>query len=127
QSCAFVKKRGDSVLRLVWNGDLRLINGGPKPSSCRRWFFTINGLECSEPKTIDTVIHVRTSITNVHRTAYVEGYCRDIPAGHLNVAWNIGDCISQGHNVGDSYTGWSATVRIIVEEVDVEDADTVIV
>ena len=30
QSCDFVKKRGDTVLRVVWNGDLRLIDTGPK-------------------------------------------------------------------------------------------------
>jgi len=49
------------------------------------------------------------------------------------VAWNVGDCISDSlykketYNIGDSYTGWVATVRIIVEEIGVDHADTVIV
>lgn len=68
--CAFVKKRDDTVLRVVWNGGLRLTHTGPKGSSCRRWFFSINGQECSEPKTIDAMLTVRTRGTNVHRPAY---------------------------------------------------------
>ena len=58
----------------------------------------------------------------------VEGYCRGIAAGNVNVAWNIGDCTNNGRdNVGDSWTGWGTTVRIIVEELYVEDADNVII
>ena len=69
QSCDFVKKLDDTVLRVLWNGDLRL-HTGPKSGSARRWFFTINGKECSEPRTIDTQLHVRDSANNVHRPAY---------------------------------------------------------
>ncbi|KAI0226053.1 hypothetical protein LSAT2_023251 [Lamellibrachia satsuma] len=108
-SCEFVKKRDDTVLRVVFNGDLRLIHKGNKYASCRRWFFTINGQEC------------------------MEGYCRGVAAGDVRVAWNIGDCVNgegwdqSNYNTGDSYAGWVATVRIIVEEVGVEDADNAIV
>ena len=70
QSCDFVKKRDDTVLRIVWNGNLRLIDRGPKSGSAHRWFFTINGKECSVPKTIDTQLYVRDSDTNNHRPAY---------------------------------------------------------
>ena len=61
-------------------------------------------------------------------TVSVEGYCRGIAAGDVNVAWNVGDIPTgqSGYNIGDSYTGWEATVRIIVEEVDVDSADIVI-
>ena len=63
----------------------------------------------------------------------MEGYCRGVAAGDVRVAWNTGDCVDgegwdqSKYNIGDSYTGWVATVRIIVEEVSVEEADTVIV
>ena len=70
QSCDFVKKRDDTVLRVVWNGDLRLINTGPKGGSARRWFFTINGQECKDPTTIDTQLHTADRTSNVHRPAY---------------------------------------------------------
>ncbi|KAK2167001.1 hypothetical protein NP493_1290g02029 [Ridgeia piscesae] len=132
-SCDFVKNRDDTVLRVVWNGNLRLIHTGPKDGSARRWFFTINGKECRDPRTIDTQLHVSDSTSDNHRPAYVEGYCRGIPAGDVYVAWNVGDVVSgvgadqSKFNTGDSYTGWIATVRIIVEEVDVESSDTVIV
>ncbi|KAI0241976.1 hypothetical protein LSAT2_015448 [Lamellibrachia satsuma] len=132
-SCEFVKKRDDTVLRVVWNGDLRLLHNGNKYASCRRWFFTINGQECSNPRTIDTQLHTHIKGSNMHRPAYVEGYCRGVAAGHVNVAWNVGDCVNgegfeqSSYDVDDSMTGWVATVRIIVEEVGVEDADTVIV
>ncbi|KAI0234584.1 hypothetical protein LSAT2_015185 [Lamellibrachia satsuma] len=125
-SCEFVKKRDDTVLRVVWNGDLRLIHSGSKGGSCRRWFFLINGKECSEPKTIEARLYINSAV-NIHRPAYVESYCRGIDAGDVHVSWNVGDCVEQGpYNVGDSWTGWKETVRIIVEEVDVEDADNVI-
>ncbi|KAI0215444.1 hypothetical protein LSAT2_032506 [Lamellibrachia satsuma] len=125
--CALVKKRDDSVLRVVWNGDLRLVHDGHQYGSCRRWFFTINGKECRQPETIDTQLLIRDKTTNIHRPAYVEGYCRGIAAGHVTVVWNVGDCPNQaGNDVGDSLTGWISTVRIIVEEVDVQDAGTAI-
>ena len=63
----------------------------------------------------------------------MEGYCRGIAAGDVHVAWKVGDCVAgmgdglSRYNVGDSFTGLAATVRIIVEEVGDEDADTVIV
>ena len=63
----------------------------------------------------------------------MEGYCRGVAAGDVRVAWNIGDCANgegwdqSTYNIGDSYAGWVATVRIIVEEVGVEDADNAIV
>ena len=44
----------------------------------------------------------------------------------MTVAWNVGDCPGN-YNVGDSFTGWITTSRIIVEEVTVENAINVIV
>ena len=62
-------------------------------------------------------------------TVSVEGYCRGIAAGDVNVTWHVGDIPRRqsSYNTGDSQTGWMATVRIIVEEVDVDSADTAIV
>ena len=69
------------------------------------------------------VIHISISIF-----LSVEGYCRGVSAGDVRVQWNIGDCIRQGsYKQGSPLAGWTSTVRIIVEEVNVEDADTVIV
>ena len=52
----------------------------------------------------------------------MEGYCRGLAAGHVQVQWNVGDCIIENTgNPGNSKTGWGSTSRIIVEEVNVED------
>ena len=55
----------------------------------------------------------------------MEGYCRGLPAGTVRVVWNVGDCVNQNphYDVGDSHTGWVSTVRITIEEVNVEDAN----
>ena len=74
QSCEFVKKRNGTVLRVVWNGDLCLMSSALHTVSCRRWFFTINGKECSHPRTIDTQLYVNDDKGNWHRPAY-GGYC----------------------------------------------------
>ena len=70
QSCEFVKKRDDTVLRVVWNGDLQLLDKGPKRGSARRRFLNINGQECKEPKTIDTKLYTAAKGTYIHRPAY---------------------------------------------------------
>ena len=58
----------------------------------------------------------------------VEGYCRGVPAGEIIVGWNVGDCPNQkDFDVGDSYTGWFQTSRIIVEELAIQNATDVIV
>ncbi|KAI0224512.1 hypothetical protein LSAT2_024483 [Lamellibrachia satsuma] len=129
-SCGLVKKRDDTVLRVVWNGLLRLLNTNRNVACARRWFFTINGQECKDPNTIDTQIFIDSNKVNIHRPAYVEGYCRGIPAGYVNVSWNVGGILGwkqSQYSAGNAWTGWMATVRIIIEEIGVEDADTVIV
>ena len=46
QECSFNKQRDDTWLRLTWNGNMRVTNC---EFCCMRWYFTINGDECSEP------------------------------------------------------------------------------
>ena len=53
----------------------------------------------------------------------MEGYCHGLAAGKVRIDWAVGDCVQQYpyYNVGDSYTGLASTVRIVVEELDIED------
>ena len=67
QSCEFVKKRDDTVLRVVWSGGLQLIDTGPKRVSAGRWFFTING---QEPRTTDTQLYVGAKGADMHIPTY---------------------------------------------------------
>ena len=55
QSCAFQKQSDNTVLRVVWNGNLK-VSGA---SACRRWYFTINDVECQTPATVDAQLHAR--------------------------------------------------------------------
>ena len=70
QVCDFEKKRNDTVLRVAWNGALRLIHEGPNSASCRRWYFTLNGKECEQPMTIDTQISLAAKSINRHDPKY---------------------------------------------------------
>ncbi|KAI0216297.1 hypothetical protein LSAT2_031672 [Lamellibrachia satsuma] len=127
--CLFEKKLNDTVLRIAWNGDLRLLHTGSKSQSCRRWYFSLNGKECSVPDTIDAILIASANGPGHHKPAYVDGYCRGVPAGTVNVAWNVGDCPGDVHSiygVGDSFTGWVSTARIIVQEEIVENATNTI-
>ncbi|KAI0214612.1 hypothetical protein LSAT2_000257 [Lamellibrachia satsuma] len=124
--CAFEKAHDNTVLRVVWNGDVRMLHTGSKSGSCRRWYFTLNGSECSQPDKIDMLLYAEINRPNLHRSSYVEGYCRGMRAGPVTVAWNVGDCPGN-YGAGNSFTGWVTTSRIIVEEVTVENATNVIV
>ena len=46
QECRFNKSRDDSTLRVTWNGNMRITRC---ESCCMRWYFTLNGDECSDP------------------------------------------------------------------------------
>ncbi|KAI0226051.1 hypothetical protein LSAT2_023249 [Lamellibrachia satsuma] len=90
----------------------------------------MNGEECKDPIAIDTQLNVQAKDSNIHRPAHVEGYCRGIAAGNVKVGWNVGDILNGKqpfYNVGSSCAVWMTSVRIIVEEVDVEDEGTAIV
>ncbi|KAI0214629.1 hypothetical protein LSAT2_000274 [Lamellibrachia satsuma] len=57
-----------------------------------------------------------------HCHCLVEGYCRGLPARHVQVQCNVGDCIIETTpNAGDCRTGWRSTSRSIVEEINIED------
>ena len=72
QTCDFDKKRDDSVLRVAFNGALRLINIGTGGGSCQRWYFTLNDKECEQPMTIDTEIKLDGHNINRHDPHYGE-------------------------------------------------------
>ena len=50
----FIKKANDTSLRVSWHGDVR-IQGCT--NCCRRWYFTIDGKECSSPQPIDAAVY----------------------------------------------------------------------
>ena len=84
---------------------------------CKRWYFTFNSKECSKPAPIDGIVYHGVDI-NIHRSTNIEGYCGGIPAGKVQVGFNVGDCTGSGYKAGDAWTSWYQTIRIIIEEVE---------
>jgi len=110
QECSFIKKNSNTHLRVVYQGNMRVISAG----TCSRWYITFNGAECSMP--IDTAVY-SGGAWNIIRTATIEGYCPNIFRGTVNVALNVGLCAA-GYKQGNAYTGWNSVSRIIVQEVE---------
>lgn len=88
QECDFVKLRGDSYLRVVYMGNIRITGC---TACCKRWFFTFNGAECKVPAPIDGSLYQSANI-NVHRPTSIEGYCGGIAAGKVRVGFSVGNC-----------------------------------
>ncbi|CAB3995494.1 Hypothetical predicted protein [Paramuricea clavata] len=111
QNCIFIKKYDNTSLRVFYAGNLRS-NGR---AVCNRWYFTFDGAECTKPATIEGAVYVSPSQANPHRHRHIEGYCNQVPKGHIRVGFWIGKC--QGSSLGDGYTGSYSMSRIVIEEV----------
>ena len=95
---------------------MRLVSGH---GVCRRWFITINGKECTSPDTIDgVIIFDGVSSVNLHRPGTLDGFCENIPRGHVRVGLSVGNCkYNRAHRSGNAYTCWGSVCRLIIEEV----------
>ena len=82
---------------------------------CNRWYFTFDGAECTKPANIEGVIYVASTKVNYHRHRHIEGYCNQVPKGHIRVGFWIGKC--EIYSLGDGYSGWNSMSRIVIEEV----------
>ena len=96
---------------MFYGGTLR--SGGS--AGCSRWYFSFDGAECTKPATIEGIVYVPSTTFSPHRHRHIEGYCNQIPKGHIRVGFWIGKC--QGYSLGDGRTGWKTMSRILIEEV----------
>ena len=85
------------------------------PLSWNRWYFTFDGAKCTKPATIEGIVYIESTKDNPHRHRHIEGYCNEVPKGHIRVGFWIGTC--EGHSLGDGHTGWKSMSRIVIEEV----------
>ncbi|XP_062519249.1 collagen triple helix repeat-containing protein 1-like [Corticium candelabrum] len=115
QECRFTKRSGNSALRVAYAGNLRVYCGSHS-ACCSRWYFTFNGGECSGPMTIEGLVYSNRKGDSVHRHRQIEGYCENIPAGQIKVAFHVGKCARWTGTLYDAHTGWDSTSRIIIEE-----------
>ena len=52
---------------------------------------------------------------NLHRHRHIEGYCNQVPKGHVRVGFWVGNCGGFGN--ADAHSGWKSVSRIVIEEV----------
>ncbi|XP_028402269.1 collagen triple helix repeat-containing protein 1-like [Dendronephthya gigantea] len=111
QNCIFNKKYDNTSLRVFYEGTLRSIGNG----ACNRWYFTFDGAQCIKPATIEGIVFVTSTQVNPHRHRHIEGFCDNVPKGHVRVGFWIGKCV--GITLGNGYAGWKSVSRIVIEEV----------
>ena len=114
QDCSFNKLLSETAIKVSFQGNMRVIGS----SKCNRWFFKLNGNECSGPMTIDAVVYnswPSGSPNLLHHRSF-EGYCENIPQGTVRVELWVGSC-PNGHTLGDANTGWKSVSRIMIQEV----------
>ncbi len=86
-----------------------------------RWYFTIDGQECSDPGPIDMVLF-QTGNYHIVRTSQVTGVCREaggsvLGAGAKRIQFQLMECPGFRGLVYDAYTGWNSLSKVIIEEV----------
>ena len=101
-------------MHVAYAGNLRVYCRSSE--CCSRWYFTFNGAECSGPMTIEGVVYSNKLEDNVLRHRQIEGYCENIAAGQITVAFHIGKCVRLSSTTNDGETGWRSTSRIMIEE-----------
>ncbi|XP_068681027.1 collagen triple helix repeat-containing protein 1-like [Montipora foliosa] len=115
KECVFNKTSTNTGLRVFWNGDFRIFNCH---DCCKRWYFTFNGAECSNPAAIDGVVYMlegNGGKKDLHRVRQIEGVCENVHQGTVRVGFWVGNCA--GYGAADAYTGWNSVYRIYVEEL----------
>ncbi|XP_046861181.1 collagen triple helix repeat-containing protein 1-like [Xenia sp. Carnegie-2017] len=112
KSCSFFKKCNNTYLRVFYGGNLRISDCD---YCCKRWYFKLNGKECSP--TIEGVLYMwkGKGTQNIHRHRHIEGYCGNINNGTVNVGFYVGDCNKV--NAGYANSGWNSVSRIVIQEV----------
>ena len=83
---------------------------------CNRWYFTFDGAECTKPATIEGIVYVTSNSLNPHHHRHIEGYCNQVPKGHIRVGFWIAKCETYS-KPGDGDTGYESMSRIVIEEV----------
>ena len=111
QNCIFNKKYDNTSLRAFYEGTFRSHGSGV----CNRWYFTFDGAECAKPATIEGIVFVSSTNENPYRHRHIEGYCDQVPKGHVRVGFWIGRC--PGDSLGSGNTGYNSMSRIVIEEV----------
>ena len=82
---------------------------------CKRWYFTFNGVECTNPMSIDGSLYNGKSGEHPHRHRHFEGYCDRLPKGAISVGLWVTNC--RGYGNANADTGYRDISRIVIEEI----------
>ena len=52
---------------------------------------------------------------DLHRHRHIEGYCNQVPKGHVRVGFWVGNCA--GYGDADAFSCYKSVSRIVIEEV----------
>ena len=119
QECEFRKRSANSVLHVVYEGNLQL---GLCQSCCKRWYFTFNGVECADPTSVDAVMSGGLK-TNYPFYTYgrIEGYCLSkYRAGPVSVGLGIENCAGFSSSPTPFQTSlYKPNGRILIQEVPI--------
>ncbi|XP_068732686.1 collagen triple helix repeat-containing protein 1-like [Montipora capricornis] len=91
KECIFTKQDLNSVLHVVYEGNLQI---GLCSDCCKRWFFSFNDAECPNPGSIDGVMSGGLSPDYpFYSYGRIEGFCeKRFPTGPVRVGLRMENC-----------------------------------
>lgn len=91
QECIFTKKDPNSVLRVVYEGNLQI---GLCQDCCKRWYFIFDDAECNNPGPIDAIVSGGLSRDYpFYSYGRIEGFCeRRFSSGPIRIGLQMENC-----------------------------------
>ncbi|XP_065195179.1 uncharacterized protein LOC135826500 [Sycon ciliatum] len=120
-SITYVKKRADTLLKVSYSANIRVIGGGVNGGRAARWFVKIDGQECSDPTLVD-IWYYRTDTENIHIPSDLKGICRGtsdgrIGAGSHTITVHVGESPIDNYPLGRTSNGYGSTQLLEVQEI----------
>ncbi|XP_065189050.1 uncharacterized protein LOC135819724 [Sycon ciliatum] len=114
-SMPFRKQHPGTVLRLLYSCNIRTLGA----DTASRWYFKINGRECTSPNVIDMTMY-QSSADNTHVPAVLQGICTatssgDIGAGSHTISVHVGKVRLE--DISKPSTNWASTSLLEVQEM----------
>lgn len=91
KECIFTKKDPNSVLRVVYEGNLQI---GLCQDCCKRWYFIFDDAECNNPGPIDAIVSGGLSRDYpFYSYGRIEGFCeRRFSSGPIRIGLQMENC-----------------------------------
>lgn len=124
KTCLFWKTSSSSALKVIYQGDTHV---GLCHTCCKKWYFTFNGNECTDPGTVTAVYsgqqlekNGRPNLLPVFHHGSISGYCNGISRGYVRVGLNLVNCPTYDARRFFVNTTIEANARIIIQEIPIQ-------